>query len=226
MATKPQRKTKEMWRRIREYVGEFHRENGFGPTLRDIQMEIGLSSPSNAKYHVDRMLDAGELAGSLGMARTLNVPDWREESSVLPSINFVKVPMLGPIGAATDFVVPDARSADMADDLDQLDIPEQMIGAADKVFALEVKGDSMIDALVSDGDTVLIQATRAVRRGDTVAARISRNGEFETTTLKRYYPHREGKIRLQPAHPEMDDIIVDAKDCDIQGKAIAVLRQY
>ena len=226
MTTKPQRKTKEMWRRIREYVGEYHWKNGFGPTLRDIKEEIGLSSASNAKYHVDRMLEAGELTGSLRKARTLNVPNWRETSSVLPSINFVKVPMLGPIGAATDFVLPDAATADMADDLDLLDVPEQMIGAADKVYALEVRGDSMIDALVSDGDTVLIQATRSVRRGDTVAARISRNGEFETTTLKRYYPHREGKIRLQPAHPEMDDIIVDAEDCDIQGKAIAVLRQY
>ena len=226
MASKPQKKTIEMWRQIKDYVRNFQAREGYGPSLRDIQMAIGLSSPSNAKYHVDRMLDAGELTGTLKKARTLNVPEWHEGTTGIPSINFVKVPLLGPIGAARDFVLPDARAADMADDLDQLDIPEQMIGAADKVFALEVIGDSMIDALVSDGDTVLIQATRSVRRGDTVAARISRNGEFETTTLKKYYPHREGKIRLQPAHPEMEDIIVDAKDCDIQGKAIAVLRQY
>ncbi len=225
MPTKPQKKTLRMWRHIQEFVRNFHRQNGFAPSLREIQETIGLSSPSNAKYHVDRMLEAGQLIGTTKKARALNVPDWNQEPTPTQTINFVKVPMLGPIGAATDFVLPDSQSADMASDLDQIDVPEQLIGPADKVFALEVRGDSMIDALVSDGDTVLIQSTRAVRRGDMVAARISRNGEFETTTLKRYFP-RADRIRLQPAHPEMDDIEVEAKDCLIQGKAIAVMRQY
>ena len=227
MAGKPHRGTIEKWKIIQDFVRKFQRDNGFGPSLREVQDVAGLSSPSNAKYHVDRMLMDGLLTGTLKKARTLNVPDRRSESpgSVIAAINFVKVPMLGPIGAATEFVLPDAQPADLTDELDHIDVPEQMIGSADKVFALEVRGESMIDALVSDGDTVLIQATRSVRRGDMVAARISRNGEFETTTLKRYFP-QNGKVRLQPAHPEMDDIVVDSKDCDIQGRAIAVMRQY
>lgn len=232
MAGKRHRKTGELWNKIRDFVAGFQQTNGYGPSLREVQEEVDLSSPSNAKYHVDKMLDEGWLTGNSGKARTLNVPSFVSDGlsdlrQRLPEVRFVSVPMLGPIGAASDFELPDGSSAALASDLDLLEVPEQMVGGADNVFALEVKGDSMIDALVNDGDTVLFQSTRRARRGDMVAARINRDGEF-TTTLKRYYPRDPAPtmVRLQPENPAMEPIYVHADDCEIQGKAIGVLRQY
>lgn len=232
MAGKRHRKTGELWNRIRDFVAMFQQRNGYGPSLREVQLEVDLSSPSNAKYHVDKMLDEGWLTGIAGRARTLNVPNFlsnglSELRQRLPEVSFVKVPRLGTIHAGATVEVQDVPLPGQTDEFDWLDVPEYLVGRADKAFELEVNGDSMIDALVNDGDSVIFEVTHRAQRGDMVAARINRDGAYETT-LKRYYPRdpEPGMVRLQPENPSFEPIYVDAKDLRIEGKAIAVLRQY
>ena len=135
---------------------------------------------------------------------------------------FISVPLMGSIGASSDFMLPEAQSAEYVDEADMIEIPESMIGRARRPFALEVRGESMIDALIAEGDTVILDYTSQARRGDMVAAHIESKDEF---TLKHFYPEGES-VRLQPANSHMEPIIEDASDVRVLGKVVSVLRTY
>ncbi len=210
---KKRQKTMQIEERIISYIREFRGFRGFGPSLREIMDEIGFGSPSNVKYHVDRLVKEGRLNGDSKLARSLNVPG---------NEGFINVPLMGSIAAGVDFFLPDAQSIEYLDDADMIEIPESMIGRARQPFALEVKGESMIDALIADGDTVILDHTSNAKRGEMVAAHIKSKDEF---TLKHFYPEGE-TVRLQPANSQMDPIIESASDVQIVGKVVSVLRQY
>lgn len=232
MNGKMRRRTIERWNGIRKVVVDFRERERYGPSLRDVQLAVGLSSPANAKYHIDRMIKAGWLTGNSGKARTLNVPEdarpagrsglWAAITDALT----VRVPVLGEIGAAVHFELPDAVDIDHVSEFDVIEMPASTVGKAYPVYALKVRGDSMIDDLVADGDMVIIQPSKTAHHGETVAARINRDGQ-ETRTLKKYIRRdiSSETIILQPANPNMGPIEVHENDCHIEGKVIAVLRQ-
>ncbi|MCA9889747.1 MAG: repressor LexA, partial [Anaerolineae bacterium] len=104
-----------------------------------------------------------------------------------------------------------------------IDVPATLLGNNDPshVFALTVRGDSMIDAMIAENDVVILREQRTANNGDMVAVWLPENGE---TTLKYFY--KEGdKVRLQPAHPTMEPIYVDAKKCEVHGKVLSVIRR-
>jgi repressor LexA len=101
-----------------------------------------------------------------------------------------------------------------------IEVTRELVGAGTDVFALHVKGNSMIDAMISDGDIVVMQSTQTASNGDMVAAWIA---DREETTLKKFYLEN-GKVRLQPANPSMDPIYVDPGQVQIQGRVVAVIR--
>jgi repressor LexA len=103
---------------------------------------------------------------------------------------------------------------------EMIEVARNLVGSARDVFALHVKGNSMIDAMISDGDVVVMQAAHAAENGDMVAAWIE---DTEETTLKRFYLEN-GRVRLQPANPSMDPIFVDPAQVRIQGRVVAVIR--
>ncbi len=132
----------------------------------------------------------------------------------------VPVPIIGSIAAGQPIPVPsaDTWSADMSD---SIEVAPEMVGDRENVFALRVKGTSMIDALVNDGDVVIMEAPEAARDGDMVAAWLDKEQE---ATLKKIY--REGdRVRLQPANETMEPIYTDAGNVKVQGRVIAAIRQ-
>lgn len=214
-------KTLQIERDIVEFIKEYVLENGFGPSLRDIQTKLNFGSASNVKYHVDRMLREGTLGGDANIARSLHVPGYAAYG------DSIRIPVMGGIRAGTDFHLPEGQTvAEVDPDFDFLQLPENMLPKqTDKLYALVVEGDSMVDALIGDGDTVVVRKADRAAQGDMVAARIERDGEFEQFTLKHYYKNGND-VTLMPAHPSMKPIEVHATEVDILGKVIVVLREY
>ena len=128
----------------------------------------------------------------------------------------VQIPIWGRIVAGEPLPVPE----DNAFPDETVDIAVGMLGDTSDVYALEVEGNSMVDALINSGDVVLMKRQTTARNGDMVAALL----RGEETTLKRFY--LEGnRVRLQPANPTMDPIYAPARDVEIQGKVIMVIRR-
>jgi repressor LexA len=130
------------------------------------------------------------------------------------------VPLLGYIAAGQPIPVPQP-DAWHEEPLETLELPADMASARDNVYALQVKGLSMIDALIDDGDVVIMQATNTVNNGETAAVWLKAEQEV---TLKKVYRDRE-RIRLQPANSQMEPMYYDPENVEIQGRVIGVIRR-
>jgi repressor LexA len=195
-------------RRILTFIEEFIEEHDYPPSIRDIQTNCQISSTSVVDYNLKRLQDAGYIRRGREVSRAIEVLGSRRRRTTA-------VPILGSIAAGQPIPVPDST----ADYEDSIDLTDELLQGKRDVFALRVKGDSMIDALVNDGDIVVLEQTDTARDGDMVAAWIKSE---ETTTLKKFY--REGqKVRLQPANSTMSPIYVDARDVEVQGKLVCRL---
>jgi repressor LexA len=132
----------------------------------------------------------------------------------------IPVPIIGTIAAGQPIPVPTADTWHSHDPEETLEVSPDMVGARENIYALRVKGNSMIDALVNDGDIVIMEAASSARDGDMVAAWLKREQE---ATLKRFY--REGsQVRLQPANETMQPIRTDADNVEVQGRVIGAVR--
>ena len=136
---------------------------------------------------------------------------------LVPSGGMLRIPMAGPIAAGEPIDIGEG----VFDEEDAIELTRDLLPQHDNVYALQVRGDSMIDAMVSDGDIVIMHHQQEAQDGDMVAAWLTDRDE---TTLK-YYFRESDRIRLQPANPTMDPIYVDPAVVQIQGKVLMVLRQ-
>ncbi|MGB7339198.1 MAG: transcriptional repressor LexA [Phototrophicaceae bacterium] len=210
---------------ILKFMHDYMQDNGFPPTIREIGVATDINSTSVVNYNLNKLVDAGYLDRSDRVSRGLrliaNVPG-KTEKRVRASDVMERIALIGKIAAGQPIEVPEDIAHNIDED-DMLDIPPFLLGGVDasEVFALEVEGDSMIDAMISEGDIVLLRHTQTAKNGDMVAVWLPEKGE---TTLKYFY--KEGaRIRLKPAHPTMDDIFVDARNCEVRGKVLSVIRQ-
>ncbi len=206
---KPRAKTREVRRRIWEFIRDYRRENLYGPNLREIAEAVGISSASNVNYHVKPMIEQGLLSGNSN-ARSLNVN--------------AGIPIVGTITAGPNMLdhMPKTVEWDQVSEFDTIDFPDWLVGDVQEPFALDVKGDSMIDAGIMEGDVIIIDSSSRAKRGDMVIAHITSSGQ---DTVKRYYPNGPS-VTLQPDNDEYDAMIVDAKDVNIQGRVVGVVRRY
>ena len=199
-------------RRILEFLIQYYNEHGRSPTVREIQDALKITSTSVVKYHLQHLKDAGRIDYPRGIARGIEV-------QALPRMR--TVPLVGTIRAGQPIVT---EGVTVADAQDWVSVPRDWLPHQKRLlFALEVRGDSMIDASIHHGDIVILEKVTPdeVRDGDMIAAWIQSEGE---TTLKCFY--REGdQVRLQPANPAYKPIYRPAKDVGIQGRVVAVLRQ-
>ena len=200
--------------RILAFIRTYYRVHSRPPTVRDIQKGCGISSTSVVDYNL-RILEArGQLRREPSVSRGISPVEAPRRRST------TRIPLLGTIAAGSPIPVPQSDSW-VETPLDVVEVPREMIGARRDVYALKVKGTSMIDALVDDGDIVLVQATSTAEDGTMVVAWLKAEREV---TLKRLY--REGtKVRLQPAHPTMQPLRQDAANVEVQGRVIGVLRR-
>ena len=128
--------------------------------------------------------------------------------------------MLGTIAAAVPVPVPTEKTRENRA-LDRIEVPQELTQGKERVYALRVKGYSMLEALVDDGDSIILEPVTTVENGQMVAAWLKKESE---TTLKKFYLEN-GKVRLQPANSEMNPIYVDPRDVEIQGRVIGVIRK-
>jgi len=206
----------ERRRTILSFIRQFSGENGYPPTVREIADAAGISSTSVVNYHLNVLQEEGYIIRNREVARGLRVVDQAQESETLSTVD---IPLLGVISAGKPIPVPDSTEGSSAQD--EIQLTRDIVLDPDKLYALRVKGQSMIDALIGDGDVVVLRHQQDAENGDMVAVWLRDEKE---TTLKRFY--REGeRVRLQPANLSMAPIYVPAADVEIQGKVIVVIRQ-
>ena len=201
-------------RAILDFIGEFRREKDYPPSIRDIQQACNISSTSVVDYNLKALERMGHIRRAREVSRAIELLDGRGRRQ-----RTVSVPIVGAIAAGLPIPVPSADTWSAAAE-DYVDVTEQMTRGKDKVFALRVRGTSMIDALVNDGDIVLMEATSAVDDGEMAAVWLRKE---EETTLKKLY--REGKrVRLQPANAAMQPIYTQADNVEVQGRVLSTIR--
>ena len=202
--------------KILDFIRRFSRDHGFPPTIREIGEHVGISSTSVVNYNLNVLEKKNHIERDRNVSRGLRLVE-SFEHRVAASNEVVRVPMLGRIVAGEPIPVPEDES--FGDET--FEIALGMLQDTEDVYALEVEGDSMIDALINSGDVVLMKHQNTAQNGDMVAALVHDGAE---TTLKHFY--REGdRVRLQPANPFMEPIYVPAADVEIQGKVIMVIRR-
>ena len=196
--------------RIFKFMHEFVDERGYAPTVRDILKGCSLSSTAVVQHHLNILEREGHIHRDREVFRSIQLLD---------KINIVRVPILGSIAAGEPIPVPTSDTWEV-EAIDTMELTDELTKGKE-VYALKVKGLSMVDALINDGDIVLMQQTNTADNGDMVAAWIKDKQEI---TLKKFYKENN-KIRLQPANPLMKPIYIDPDNLDIQGKVVGVIRQ-
>lgn len=219
-------KLSERQRNILRFMDRYISSNGFPPTIREIGEATNINSTSVVNYNLNKLVKMGYLQRTATLSRGLRLvktPSGNPPSSggkPIKAAEALKVMMYGQIVAGEPVPVPEDI---IPNDEDAIEVTAMQLGGVDpsEVFALRVKGESMTDAMIQDGDVVILRKTNTVRNGDMVAVWLQDRGE---TTLKYFYHEDGDRVRLQPAHPMMDPIYVSAKNCQVQGRVVSVIR--
>jgi repressor LexA len=196
--------------RIFNFLHEFFDERGYAPTVRDILKGCDISSTAVVQHHLDVLEREGRIHRDPEVFRSIRLTEKR---------NITGVPLLGVIAAGKPIPVPSPDTW-TNQTLDTIELPQEMTGNR-QVYALRVKGQSMIDALIDDGDIVLMEPASTARNGEMVAAWLK---DERSVTLKRFYMEPD-KVILKPANRTMKPITIRPENIEIQGKVVGVIRR-
>ena len=202
--------------RILAFIQKFMDEHQYPPTVRDIQNGCEVSSTSVVDYNLRKLQEMGYLTREPEVSRGIELVGEGLRGS---KRDIQSIPIMGSIAAGEPLQIPDAPSY-ASDSTDTIDLPSFLTKDRQNVFALRVKGTSMIDALVADGDLVLVEPATEAANGEMVAAWLN---STEETTLKRFFIEGD-MVRLQPENATMEPIMVLAKDVSVRGKIVGVVR--
>ena len=195
---------------ILNFILAFRQEKGYAPTVKEIAEGCAITSVSVVQYHLDRLENAGAIRRERNKSRSISPVEEAREAS--------DIPLLGVIAAGHPIGIPEANAWDGV--TNRIEVPSYMTRGRRGVYALRVRGNSMVDAMIADGDIVVMEQAFDVRSGD-VAAIWLRN-EQEVTLKKIYF---EGElVRLQPCNPFMMPFYHSAVNVEVQGKVIGIIR--
>lgn len=207
-------------KQILAYIEGFLSKKGYPPTIREIQGHLKPAasgkpvSTSVVDYNLNILEDRNYIRRNRHISRGIEL--------VHPPVaagNHIAIPLIGQIAAGAPIAVPDdLAEGEFAENVELS--PELLPQRTDGLFALRVKGHSMVDALIDDGDIVILRPQVTAENGETVAVWLKDQKE---TTLKRFY-HEGGRVRLQPANVTMDPIFTTPDNCEIQGRLVSVFR--
>ncbi len=192
---------------VLDYVTAYLEREGYAPTIQEIREHFGLASLATVHKHLTNLQEKGLIKRTWNRSRALEV--MRTEVRVAAA----SVPLLGRVAAGAPIEAVQAQET--------ISIPEDMLGRGE-TFALQVRGDSMIDEQIRDHDYVIVENRREARDGEMVIALV----DGENVTLKKLYREAGGMVRLQPANAAVEPIVVAADRVKIQGVVIGVLRRY
>ena len=213
-------KLSDRQRRMLDFIVAFTEENGYPPSIREIGKAVNISSTSVVNYNLNRLVEEGYLDRDQNVSRGIRLTDkLMRATSQLADV--IRVPLVGRIFASEPVPMPGTDSPMFGAD-EAIEITRDLLPAEDGLYALEVKGDSMVDAMINDGDIVVMKSVPEWTNGDMVAVWLK---DKEETTLKHIY-RDGGRVRLQPANPTMEPIFVENPEhLEVQGKVMMVLRQ-
>lgn len=225
----------ERHRKIMEFLTRFQGQSGYSPSIRQIGDSIGVKSTSLIDYYLNQLQQMGFIERDDHVSRSIrilkpagpSIPQRAAESIRNAAGAFgdmLRIPVVGRIVASAPIPVP-ASDLDYFDAESGVEIASSLLPAKEKIsdlYALEVSGDSMIDAMVNDGDLVIMKKAQEAHNGEMVAVWLN---DTDETTLKYFY-REANRVRLQPANPTMGPIYIDNPErLRIMGKVVMVIRQ-
>jgi repressor LexA len=193
-------------REILDYLNDFITQHGYAPSLEEIGRRFGLSSLATVHKHLTNLQGKGFIKRAWNRSRSVEVVPTRTGGRSL------ELPLLGYVAAGMP--IEAVASAET------ISVPEDFVGKRD-TYVLRVRGDSMIDEQIRDGDYVIVEDRKTAENGETVVALL----QGSDVTLKKFY-RENGHVRLQPANPTMKPLVVPAQQVQVQGVVIGVMRKY
>ena len=193
-------------REILDFLNEFIQQHGYAPSLEEIGRRFGLSSLATVHKHLTNLQEKGCIKRAWNRSRSVEMVTTRTGGRA------VELPMLGYVAAGSPI--------EAVASTETIAVPEDLVGKRD-TYVLRVRGDSMIDEQICDGDFVIIEDRKTAQNGETVVALLSGS----EVTLKKFYKEQD-HVRLQPANPTMAPIVVPAAEVQVQGVVIGVMRRY
>jgi repressor LexA len=188
-----------------DYLEHYIEEHGYAPTLAEVGEFFGLSSLATVHKHLRNLEHKGFIKRLHNHSRALEI-------AKMDSRGARAIALLGQVAAGVPIEAVEGRDA--------ISVPEEFV-RRDNTFCLLVKGESMVDEGIRDGDYIIVEGRDAANPGETVVALIG-----EEATVKKYFPERNGQVRLQPANPSMDPIFVREDDLRIRGVVVGLMRHY
>ena len=201
---------------IIDFIRRFWLARGYPPSVRDIVSSCNISSTSVVDYNLNILERQGHIRRHSGISRGIELM-----TRPLSLEDSLKIPIIGQIAAGEPIPVPAPDTWDAAASSETMEVTADLIRGRTGVYALKVKGSSMVDALINDGDIVLMQYVNSVENGEMAAIWLRAEKE---ATLKKVYLE-PGHVRLQPANSQMKAIYTEPDNVEIQGRVIAVIRQ-
>jgi repressor LexA len=198
-------------KKILEFITETIRDHDRSPTIREIGEEFGISSTNGVRYHLRVLEERGYIKRERGISRGI---EWREHHVPSPArANANEIPLVGQVAAGSPILAVENVEGVMAVD--------EMFATNDECFALRVKGDSMKDGGIFDGDIVIVQPQSTARAGDVVVALIDDEATVKT------YTRQDGRVVLHAENPEYDDIVLDGRseDARVLGRVVGLMRK-
>lgn len=193
---------------ILDFLEGFLAENGYAPSFEEIARHFGYTSLATVHEHLENLKQKGYIRKSYNASRSLElVPSGSTAAAV-------ELPLLGSVAAGYPI--------ETIQDNESLAVPEELLGRGGEHYVLRVKGDSMIDEQIKDGDYVIVNARRAANNGEMVVALVG----GEAATVKKYYREQGGRIRLQPANVTMPPMFYREHEVMVQGIVVGVIRRY
>jgi repressor LexA len=191
---------------IVNYLDQYIDEHGYAPTLEEIGAKFTLSSPATVHKHLTNLEGKGVIRRKWNHSRALEIVPQKKKVAA------VELPLLGVVAAGQPIEAIETPGT--------IAVPDELV-RRENSYVLRVRGDSMIDDGILDGDFIVVEEREAPENGDTVVALV--NGE---ATVKRFFREKNGKIRLQPANERLTPFIVKEKEFMSRGRVVAVLRKY
>ena len=193
---------------ILDYLTEYIGDHGYAPSFEEISAAMGFRSLATVHEHLSNLERKGAIRRSYNESRSIEVVARARQPGI------AELPLLGVVAAG--------EPIEAVEDRDTFAVPEAMLPPAGPNYVLKVRGDSMIDEQIRDGDFVVVHGRDSARNGETVIALLQNS----QATVKKLYRQKDGMVRLQPANPSMEPIYVHEDDLTIQGVVVGVIRRY
>lgn len=193
---------------ILDFLELFLGENGYPPSYEEIARHFGYTSLATVHEHLENLRQKGYIRKSYNASRSI------ELMPAAGSASAVELPLLGMVAAG--------QPIEAVADQETLSVPEDMIGRGGRHYVLRVRGDSMIDEQIRDGDYVIVNSRNTAENGEMVVALV----HGDSATVKKFYREGDGRVRLQPANVTMEPMYFPASEVLVQGVVVGVIRRY